>query len=1224
VTRFLRFRRSSRLTLIAATLLIILAGTATPSKAAESSILPLNRTAIAYTYNALPLSFEINQGQTDPTVKYLSRGAGFSALFKQTETDLLLSRQTSSNADSKFGNTKQGTITQSLLRMRLLGANENAPISGEEQLPGIVNYIRSNDPAKWHTKVPTFKQVKYSGVYAGTDLVYYGSNGRLEFDFELAPEADISAIRLRFDGASRLRLDDDGNLVAVASGGPVELHKPEIYQLASNGARSSIPGDFVVSRRGTVGFRVGKYDRSRPLVIDPILTYSTYFGNDSYSNTIAVDPAGEVFVAGVAPVGMPATPGAFQSGPTSQSNSAISPYIAKLNSSGTALVYCTYLSGSHDDDIFSMTLDANGDAYLSGQTNSQDFPTTPGALQTVNKATSSGGTAFISVLNSTGSGLIYSTFLGGSTGSGGGTILLDELGNIYELGSTEDTDFPTTPGAFQPKAPAKFKAGLGTGFVAKINPAGTALIYSTYLGGSGDDDVSSMVIDASGNAYIGGTTSSTDFPTTAGAFQPNLVAVGWYSAFVTKLNPAGSALVFSTYLSGTLASYMGTIAVDTSGSVYAVGSTAARDFPVTPGVFQPTLVPNSTSAFVTKFKPDGSGLVYSTFLGGSTNGLGGAGEDYGTGVLVDGEGDAFAIGNTRSLDFPVTAGAFETQNLASYYSGDYASFITKLNPTATALLYSTYFSGTGDQSAESCDCIQGAQLDSSDNVYVTGLTHSADFPATLGAFQPASTQPGWNTFVTVFNAAEMIPLPAVSVAVTSNANPQEFGQPLTFTATVTPTSGSTPTGTVAFSLAQQENSDAQGLGFGPGPWIDVPLNSAGSASYTPSWNVWSGNPTVTAYYLGDQNNAPGSGTMTQTVTQIPTTTTTTANPTTITWGQPITFTAQTLDNNGNPAPGSVSFQIGTSGLGGSTLNSAGTATWTFAQGDSGYNLLQIGSNTIEAQFSNSTPGLPYATSSATVTVTVNPLGTVPTPTFSVPAGTYTSEQYVYVNDPNSSASIYYTTDGTTPVAGVSQFLPQGSYIAVMNSETVQAIASVQGYSNSQIVSAAYTINLPVPDFTLNVIPGNVTVDAGHSASTLVGMNAYNGFNSSVSLSCSGLPAGVSCGFSPPSITPGGAGSTLTFTASATAGSSDLRAGRTLLPFATFAAVFGLWGLKSRRRRCVTLAILLVCATASACIGCGGGSNGGPPPPPPPTTSTITITGVSGSLTETATLSLTLN
>src|SRR5580658_983767 len=224
----------------------------------------LIRETAAHNINALPLSFEINQGQSDPGVKFQSRGAGFSALFKQNETDLLLYRRSSPSAIKVRGNSSRGAIDSSLLRMRLLGAREDASISGEEKLPGIMNYIHGNDPAEWHTGIPTFGRVKYSSVYQGTDLEYYGSNGRLEFDFELAPGADPSAIRMRFEGARMLRLDHDGSLVVVTPDGPLEFHKPEIYQVASNGTRISVPGDFVIAKRSTFGFRVGNYDRSRP------------------------------------------------------------------------------------------------------------------------------------------------------------------------------------------------------------------------------------------------------------------------------------------------------------------------------------------------------------------------------------------------------------------------------------------------------------------------------------------------------------------------------------------------------------------------------------------------------------------------------------------------------------------------------------------------------------------------------------------------------------------------------------------------------------------------------------------------------------------------------------------------------------------------------------------------------------------------------------------------
>ncbi len=604
-----------------------------------------------------------------------------------------------------------------MLRMQLVGANPQAKVSGLDELPGKSNYFVGNDPKKWRTNVPNYAKVKYEGVYPGVDLVYYGNQGQLEYDFVVQPGADPRQIALdvgaglalpkRAPQAASLHVDGNGDLVVATEGGEVTFHKPVVYQQNDDGNRHRIDGRYVLStpqsaidnRQSTISFELAAYDHTRPLVIDPVLVYSTYLGGSGYDagNGIAVDASGNAYVTGTTySSDFPTTPGAFQT--THGYYDDV--FVSKLNPAGSTLIYSTYLGGSHMEGGAGIAVDASGNAYITGDTNSSNFPTTPGAFQ------APGGGGFVTKLNATGSALVYST-----SSIGGSAIALDAAGNTYVTGGTASSNFPTTPGAFQ----TTFAAGYNTnGFVSKLNPAGSALVYSTYLGG-GFDYGSAIAVDALGNAYVMGETASPDFPTTPGAFQTTLA--GYYDdVFVSKLNPAGSTLIYSTYLGGSSYEDGGGIAVDASSNAYVTGSTNSHDFPTTPGAFQ-TIFWDMSTAFVSKLNATGSALIYSTYLGGSD-------QDEAWGIAVDSSGNAYVTGATGSSDFPTTPGAFQTTP-----GGREDAFVSKLNANGSSLLYSTYLGGSD------YDAGRGIAVDASGNAYVTGSTWSDSFPTTPGAFQ---------------------------------------------------------------------------------------------------------------------------------------------------------------------------------------------------------------------------------------------------------------------------------------------------------------------------------------------------------------------------------------------------------------------------------------------------------------------------------------------------------
>ena len=671
-------------------------------------------------YGQLPLSFEVNRGQTAAQVNYLARGSGYALFLSPTQATLGLTHGTG---------TKGQPANEDVVSLGLVGADPTASVSGLNKLSGVSNYFIGNDPSKWLSDVPNYGAVEYQNVYPGINLVYYGNQGQLEYDFVLAPGADPNAIRLSVQGSRGVGLDAQGNLVLHTTGGDMVEHAPVVYQDVG-GSRQSVAGQFVLEG-GQVGFQLGAYDPHAPLVIDPVLVYSTYLGGNGLNQAdgIAVDSA--------------------------------------------------------------------GDAYVTGYTSSTNFPTTPGAVQTTNHGTGpSAENVFISKLNASGTALVYSTYLGGSSNFDGGyAIAVDSVGDAYVTGQANSTDFPTTPGAFETTAPS------GGAFVTKLNPTGTALLYSTYLR---DGQDMGIAVDGAGNAYVTGVTYATDFPTTAGAFQP-ATSVG-QSAFVTKLNAAGSGLVYSTYLVGSnISSWGNGIAVDAAGSAYVTGGGVV---PTTPGAFQPA---SSGGVYVTKLNADGSGLVYSTFLGGGE----------GRGIALDGAGDAFVTGSTGYASFPRV-------HPLQGYGGAGDAFVSELNASGSALAFSTFLGGS------SRDDGLGIALDSSGNIYVTGDTTSTNFPTTPGAYQRMPSSANWQAFV-----AKISPAPSPSFAVAGFPASTTAGVSHTFTVTALNADGTVNTnytGTVHFTsndpqavLPADYTFTAADQGVAP---FTVTLKTAGSQSIT--------------------------------------------------------------------------------------------------------------------------------------------------------------------------------------------------------------------------------------------------------------------------------------------------------------------------------------------------------------------------------------------------------
>ena len=679
---------------------------------------------------SVPLYFEANQGQAPEEVDFLSRGNGYTIVLKNTEALITLQhpQEGTSVTDDSTPPQAGDATRRSIVRMQLVGANEHAQASGQQPLGGKVNYLLGNDSAKWRTDIPAYTRVQYGEIYPGIDLVYYGNQGQLEYDFIVQPGADPSVIQLTFTGATP-RLDETGDLFLNTTDGDLRLRKPYIYQ-EIEGQRQPIDGGYVLSplpggkahpepsRRSqgegahSLTFQLATYDPTKPLILDPILTYSSYLGGNGLDNGVAVttDAAGNVYITGdtasndfLADVAEPSFD-TFGGG----SRDA---FVVKLDSDGR-LVYVTYLGGSARDVGHGIAVDSLDRAYVTGETNSTNFPTQGANADTicgVDNSCPGDNDAFVTWLNPSGSALIFSTFLGGGNDDRSNAIAVDMGGNVYVTGFTESSNFPGQ-NCFGEESGAPGGFGNRNAFVLKYDST-TSPIYSCFLGGSGSDEGLSIAVDTAGSAYVTGRTRSDDFPTQE-PFQPMFGGgEGDGDGFVTKLNASGSALVYSTYLGGNEDERGADIAVDAAGSAYVTGTTFTDNFPTTADAIQPALR-GFRDGFVTKLNASGSALVYSTYLGGDAN-------DIGRGISVDAAGNAYVIGYTRSDDFP-TMNAIQPMSGGGDNEED--GFVTKLNASGSALVYSTYLGGNEDE--------RGADIavDADGNVYVTGRTRSADFP----------------------------------------------------------------------------------------------------------------------------------------------------------------------------------------------------------------------------------------------------------------------------------------------------------------------------------------------------------------------------------------------------------------------------------------------------------------------------------------------------------------
>jgi len=720
------------------------AGVVTPPRGIAA-----NAEAVHAQDRKIGLSFEPNVGQTNAKVKFLSRGSGYTLFLTSEEAVLSLQKNPAAHAvpadpaTALLPVTDPKPLATHVLRMRLLDSNREAALHGLYELPARTNYFRGNNPRNWQTNITNFAKVESDEVFPGIDLIYYGNQGQLEYDFVLKSGADPRSIALQFSGAQSVHVDPaSGDLVMRVGSDDLRFHKPVAYQFEENASsndssatpqRTLVAANYRVDAGNRVSFHLAPYDHSRALVIDPTLSYATYLGGSSndYATSIAIDSSGSPYISGyTTSANFPVSSGALQSTCVAACATPDA-FITKLDPTGSSIVYSTFLGGSRTDYANGIAIDPSGNAFLVGQTLSPDFPVTAGAFQTACGGTDcSGGDTFVAELDSTGSSLIYSTFLGGSGPDQGNAIALDASNNAFITGWTQSTNFPVTAGVFQGTCTCTTRPDA---IVTEVNPTGTGLVYSSYLGGSASPDVGyAIVVDPSDNAYVAGYTQSVDFPLTTGVFQTTLGSST--AGFVTKVNPTGSALVYSTYLGGsnnlltTCEACITSIAIDGEGNAYVAGLTAEDNFPTTPGAFQRTFMSTTKGhdAFITELNTDATALVFSTYLGGE-------GDDGATGIAVDGSGNVWLKGNTKSTAFPVTLGAFQTKS-----GGDFDHYVAEFNPGGTTLLYSSYIGGS---SVEFGGATKMLAIDSQNppNIYLTGYTTSTNYPTTPGAFKTTSS-----------------------------------------------------------------------------------------------------------------------------------------------------------------------------------------------------------------------------------------------------------------------------------------------------------------------------------------------------------------------------------------------------------------------------------------------------------------------------------------------------
>lgn len=945
-------------------------------------------------FGKVPLSFEPNRGQVDAQVQYVSRGQGYALYLTPGQAILQLQKPVPGAVTGKSLAAPVSAVI-STLAMKLVGANQDAVATAQEPLPGTVNYFIGSDRSKWRTALPTYKRVAYHGVYPGVDLVYYGNQRELEYDFVVSPGADAAKIGLQFSGATP-KIDAGGDLVLAVAGGETRLHKPVVYQM--NGDRKvSVEGRYQIAD-GKVGFALGSYDHANSLVIDPVLSYLTYLGgsNTDKVNAMAVDAAGNVYITGTTSSTDYPVSNAYNSTNPNAPTNAEAIFISKLNPTGTALVYSTYLGSSHSTYGNAIAIDSAGNAYVGGYTAFGDYPVTAGAFQVLcggsfsvppnatsavrangcNGAGQGDTSGVLTKLNPAGNALVYSTYLSGNNFTTIDGVAIDSLGQAYVTGFSNSNcgygpyypdpahpyvescqpwgNFPITAGSVQDSRDP-IVTGNTFVFLTKFNAAGSALLYSSILGvATGHTYITgpqayAVAVDSSQNAYIGGYTSS-NFYTTAGAYQTSTARAG-VRAFAAKFDTLAMKIVYSTFITGTddnsnVGEQVTSIAADAAGNAYVAGFTGECSFPTTAGSYQPqAYYPAGTqtscgAGFVSKLNPAGSALVWSTFLGNAPGtGLNSGGNASIYAMNLGSDGSIYVAGQTNGGGFPSVN--------PLYGVASNIGFISHLSSDGSKLLFSTPFgSSTG-----AFEVPFAIGSDAAGNIYFAGQANSNTLPVTPGVFQPAHKpySPGGSTYAYSNFVGKIAPTVTTTTTLTLPSGAVTAGQTANLKAVVAGATGSTgkPTGTVTFL------SGSSTLGTGT-------LDATGTAIFTTA-ALNATTYSLTASYAGDTAFASSVSAAQNLVVNTLTPAVALTAPATAIVGASVTL-ATTVTGTGATPTGIVTFKDGTTTIGTATLanGAASISTTTLALGTHSITVAYVG----DSNYASAT------SSASTVTITV--------------------------------------------------------------------------------------------------------------------------------------------------------------------------------------------------------------------------------------------------------------